>query len=83
MRHDITCKDCVDLLLDYLEEQLAPEAKKKLDDHLAACPPCIHFVKTYRVCSELAIKLRDQQVQIPLEVENRLKSFIRQEIGAQ
>jgi predicted anti-sigma-YlaC factor YlaD len=80
-RDDITCKECVDLLMDYLEQQLTPEARKRLDQHLSDCPPCIHFLKTYRVCSELAIKLRDQQVQIPLEVENRLKAFLRQEIG--
>jgi predicted anti-sigma-YlaC factor YlaD len=81
MRRDITCKDCVDLLTDYFEEQMSPEAKQKLDQHLADCPPCINFFKTYRACTELAKRLRDQQVQIPLEVENRLKSFLRQEIA--
>jgi predicted anti-sigma-YlaC factor YlaD len=80
MRSMITCRDCVDLLMDYLEHSLDAEKQRHLDEHLASCPPCIHFLKSYRKCSELAGQLRDQRVQIPLELENRLKSFLRQEV---
>jgi anti-sigma factor RsiW len=76
----ITCKDCVDLLIDYVDQTLDPTAQKRLDEHLASCPPCIHFLKSYRKCAEFSGQMRDQKVQIPLELENRLKSFLKQEL---
>ncbi|MFQ5928315.1 MAG: anti-sigma factor family protein [Acidobacteriota bacterium] len=80
MRALFNCKECVDLLMDYLEGNLDPEIQKKLDRHFAACPPCVKFLDSYRACSEMAQQLKDQQVQIPLELENRLKAFLKEEI---
>ena len=75
------CEDCVDLFYDYLDSNLDPETLKLLSEHLAACPPCVNFLKTYQSCLAMEKELRDQDVQIPLEMENRLKSFIRQQLG--
>lgn len=80
MKGDITCKECVDLLMDYIERSLDTQTYNRLDEHLKSCPPCIHFLKSYRKCSELAGQLRDQRVQIPLELENRLKGFLKEEL---
>ncbi len=74
------CEDCVDLLFDYLESSLDPETLKQLSEHLAACPPCVHFLKTYQSCLTMEKKLREQEVQIPIEMENRLKSFLKQQL---
>jgi hypothetical protein len=35
------CKECVDLLGEYIEGTLQPEQAKALEDHLSLCPPCI------------------------------------------
>lgn len=80
MRSTITCKDCVDLLMDYIDRTLEPGAQSRLDEHLSSCPPCIHFLKTYRKCTEFSAQLSDQKVQIPRELEVRLQSFLKQEI---
>ena len=80
MKGYLNCKECVDLLLEYLENNLDPITKKKLDEHLAACPPCLNFLKTYQSSSEMARRLRDQEAQIPRELENRLKSFLREQL---
>ncbi len=77
MKHIFKCKDCFDLLVDYLEESLEPETQEKLDRHFAACPSCLNFLKSYRACSEMAEQLQNQQVEIPEEVENRLKTFLQ------
>jgi len=81
MKSLITCKDCVDLLMEYVEQSLDPGVKQRLDEHLASCPPCIHFLKSYKKCSELTGQLKEQKVQIPVELENRLKVFLKQELG--
>lgn len=76
----VNCKECVALLLEYLDDTLDPVTKKKLDEHMAACPPCLNFLKTYKSSSEMSRRLRDQAVQIPVEMENRLKSFLKEHV---
>jgi hypothetical protein len=78
MRNFLNCKDCFDLLIDYLEDNLDSKTQEKLDQHFSACPPCLNFLESYRDCSQMAQQLRDQQVEIPKELENRLKSFLQE-----
>lgn len=78
MRNFLNCKDCLDLLIDYLEDNLDSETQQKLDQHFSTCPPCLNFLESYRDCSKMAQQLRDQQVEIPEELENRLKSFLQE-----
>jgi hypothetical protein len=47
------CKECVDLLGEYIEGTLPPDRAKALEDHLSFCPPCITFVRTYRATRKL------------------------------
>lgn len=75
-----TCEDCVDLLFDYLDSNLDPETLKQLSEHFAACPPCVNFLKTYQSCLSMQQRLRDQEVKIPMEMETRLKSFLKNEL---
>jgi anti-sigma factor RsiW len=79
----LKCKECFDLLLDYLEGNLDDETRKRLDDHFAACPPCVNFLESYQSCAEMAQQLRDQLVEIPQELEGRLKAFLRQEVTSE
>ena len=80
MKNFLTCKECADLLVDFLDGNLDAETHQKLDKHLSTCPPCLNFLNNYRSCSQLVERLRDQEVQIPLEMETRLKSFLRDEL---
>jgi anti-sigma factor (TIGR02949 family) len=36
----ISCKDLIDELGDYLDEELAPGLRRELEEHLRACRPC-------------------------------------------
>jgi len=80
MRNELKCKDCFDLLMDYLEDHLDRKTQKKLDQHFAECSPCLNFLESYRDCSKMAQQLRDQQVEIPKELENRLKTFLQEQM---
>jgi len=69
------CRESIDLLLDYLEGRLAPPEKAALDDHFAACPPCLEFVRSYRETPRI---LRDvTREPLPAEVRRRLEEFLR------
>jgi anti-sigma factor RsiW len=68
------CKDCVDLLGEYIEGTLSLEQSKALEDHLSTCPPCITFVRTYRATRRLC---RAALVaEMPHELMSSLSSFL-------
>ena len=71
-----TCKESIDLLLDYLDGDMPEEQARHLEEHLAACPPCIDFLRTYRATP--GICRRALQKQMPQELSERLKDFLRQ-----
>lgn len=39
-----SCKEVIDVMPDYLNGQLDPDAARDLDQHLADCPRCLDFV---------------------------------------
>lgn len=81
MRDLMTCRECVDLLLDFLDGNLEKNIEERLDAHLSACPPCVNFLDTYRSTSiNLGSLLRDQEVEIPGEVKLRLRSFLHESL---
>lgn len=78
----ISCQECVDLLFDYLDSNLDPQMMKQLDDHFSACPPCINFLKTYRATQTMESQMSDQDVDVPIEMEERLKNFLHEQLGS-
>lgn len=70
-----TCRETVDLLLDYVEGRLPAEDHKALDAHFAGCPPCLEFVRSYRETPRI---LRGStQAAMPDAVARRLEQFLR------
>ena len=80
-RTDLLTKECIHLLLDYADGSMAPAVRRKLDEHLSACPPCQHYLRSYTSCTELVQQLRDQEAQVPAELQDRLKSFLREQVN--
>lgn len=72
------CKDCIEVLDDYVEGALTPEQRDELEEHLSYCPPCVAFVRTYKATSRVA---RTHLLQsMPPEVGRRLRSFLRSRV---
>ena len=68
------CKDCVDLLGEYIEGTLPPDRAKELEDHLSLCPPCITFVRTYKATRKLCRAAL--AAEMPGELMHSLSSFL-------
>jgi anti-sigma factor RsiW len=68
------CKDCVDLLGEYVEGTLPPDRAKELEDHLSLCPPCITFVRTYKATRGLCRQAL--AAEMPQELMSSLASFL-------
>jgi hypothetical protein len=72
----ICCKECIDLLYDYIEGTLDASISESLEEHFEECPPCIAFLNTYKTTSTLC---RDtlNQIEIPDEIRRTLQSFLK------
>jgi anti-sigma factor RsiW len=43
-----TCKEIGTFLLAYLSGELAPSEHRRFERHLAVCPSCVAYLRTYR-----------------------------------
>mgnify|MGYP000016920581 CR=1 FL=1 len=77
----ICCKECLELLHDYLEGELNPEVNASLEEHLEDCPPCIAFVNTYKSTTRLS-RTALKSNEIPDIVKERLKEFVDKKKGS-
>ncbi len=74
----ICCKECIDLLYDFIEGTLDQETTKSLEEHFQECPPCISFLNTYKSTTTLC---RDtlNQIEIPDAVRETLLKFTKEQ----
>ena len=49
----MTCREVVDFLTEYGSGKLPAAERAAFEEHLAACPPCVAYLKSY----EEAVKL--------------------------
>lgn len=47
-RHTGDCKEVFELLSQWLDLELPPDACRDIQEHLAGCPPCIEFAESLR-----------------------------------
>lgn len=71
-----TCRESIELLMDYLEGLLPPDEKAALDAHFAACKPCLDFLRSYQRTPRLLRKA--MAVDIPPAVSERLAQFLKE-----
>lgn len=53
MTPDVSCQELVELLNDYLDEQLSPSTHQTVSAHLADCPGCQTALDHLRASVEL------------------------------
>jgi len=66
----ITCRECAELLLDFLAEDLDADCCERVRQHLTTCPCCATYVETYRLTIRLTRMLPCSQ--LPPEFAERL-----------
>ncbi len=47
-RHQLACREAVELVTDYLEGVLSPRERRRFESHLAACPHCRTYLEQMR-----------------------------------
>lgn len=53
MSRTITCREFVAFLDDYLAGSLSEDRRAEFNRHLAECPSCVAYMKTYRAAIEM------------------------------
>jgi predicted anti-sigma-YlaC factor YlaD len=43
----MTCRELIDFLMAYLADELPAEQRTLFDEHLAECPDCVNYMKSY------------------------------------
>lgn len=73
------CKDVVENIMSYMDQELDLQTLQELEKHTGMCPECKAFVDTYKRMLDLAGKLRERSFVTP-DVRNRLKIFLKSKI---
>ena len=75
----LTCQDVIGLFVDYLEATLTEADVAAFEQHLAICPPCVAYLRTYRKARELIGAAG--QVEMPDEMKARLRELLLRQLG--
>ena len=73
----MNCHDLVELLIDFLAEDLPAEQVEHIRQHLAGCPPCVYYVQTYQLTIQLTRSLPSEPP--PPALLERLREAARQD----
>jgi anti-sigma factor RsiW len=66
----MTCRELVELLIDFVSDELPPESRTRIEQHLRRCPPCEAYLDSYRATIRLTRQL--PCAPIPPELKARL-----------
>jgi anti-sigma factor RsiW len=59
---DLTCRELVALMTDYLEDALPDDERTRFEEHLVYCDPCVNYVGQMRRTIELMGVLREEDL---------------------
>lgn len=72
---DLTCREVIDLLTDYVENALPAQERRRVEAHLAICDGCTTYLEQVRETIRLTGTLTEEQ--IPDEEKRRLLAAFR------
>ena len=59
---ELTCRELVEVVTDYLEGSLPPADRIRFEEHLVMCAPCTIYLDQMRETIRLTGTLREEQV---------------------
>jgi predicted anti-sigma-YlaC factor YlaD len=57
---DLSCKELVELVTDYLEDRLSPSVRTRFEMHLSYCASCRIYLAQMRTTTKLAARLSEE-----------------------
>jgi anti-sigma factor RsiW len=59
---DLVCQQAIELLTDYLEGSLSRRQRRRLEDHLRACPNCSNYLEQIRITIKLTGRIEPEEL---------------------
>jgi anti-sigma factor RsiW len=60
--HDITCRQAVALMTDYLDDALGPDDHALIEAHLAECESCAEHLRQIRITVAVTGRIREEDL---------------------
>ncbi len=73
----LRCIDMVEAVTDWMDGALDEDARDAVDEHLAGCSGCRHYVDQVRATTALAARLAGAPEPAPDDVKTRLLAAFR------
>jgi anti-sigma factor RsiW len=70
----LTCQQVTVLLVEYVNDTLAPETMRAFQEHLRDCADCLAYLRTYRATIRALGTVRYEDM--PTALQDRLLSFL-------
>jgi predicted anti-sigma-YlaC factor YlaD len=74
MNDEMTCKELVELVTDYLEGKLPDDVRMRIENHLSGCDGCTNYLDQIRQTIRLTGRLREESL-TPQQRDDLLKLF--------
>jgi anti-sigma factor RsiW len=71
---ELTCKEMVEIVTDYLEDRLPPTDRRRFEEHLARCEGCRNYLDQMRETIQLVGALGEDSIPVPVR-ERLLRAF--------
>ena len=62
MKEQMTCKELVELVTEYLEGTLSEEVRVRIESHLSGCEGCTNYVEQMRQTIQLTGQIREENL---------------------
>jgi predicted anti-sigma-YlaC factor YlaD len=59
---DLVCQQAIELLTDYLENNLSRRQRRRLEGHLRACPNCSNYLEQIRITIRLTGAMEPEEL---------------------
>jgi len=72
----LTCRELIEFLAAYLDDELPAETRADFERHLSLCPPCVDYLAGYRETIRLGREACEPEGSVPSDVPAELVAAI-------
>jgi anti-sigma factor RsiW len=77
MSHQLTCREILESLSEFIDAELDPALCREIEEHMRDCDPCVAFLNTLKKTVVL-YKFSGSDDRVPAEVHVDLHRFLRE-----
>ena len=68
----MNCREFTDFLMAYIDDELDADARRAFEAHIIDCPPCVHYLDSYRDAVALGKAVCEADEDVPADAPEGL-----------